>query len=100
MRLSKVNKWAFCLLLGLTPKLSTGSVVIVDLNYRGLAYPKEIARDSALGSTEPIRNGIDDMQYKCRKIFKLTHEVGNATVAYPTNLVRCELIHGFYQLPD
>ena len=96
MRLSKVDKWAFCLLLGLTPKLSIGGVVIVDLNYTGLNHPKEIARDAALGITESTKNRIDDMQYKCQKIPKLLHDMGSVKVTYSTNLIRCELIYGLY----
>jgi hypothetical protein len=96
MRLSKAKKWACYFLLSLSPTLAIGGVVIVDLSHIGPNSPKKPAHNEALGVTEAAENGANELQYKCRKIPKLTHEIDSTQVAYSTHLIRCELIHGFY----
>lgn len=100
MLLNRAIGWVCYSFLTLTPTLAIGGVVVIDLNDSDRNGSKEIRNVGASSVTEMTRNRESDIQYKCIKIPKLIHEVGDIKVEYSTNLIRCELLTGFYQLAE
>ena len=89
--MSKTPWLVFVACLLVLPETSRGKVRLVEVPQIQDLSRTKLASNSALSTHKNLSERYNDDQIlKCKRIRQMTYILGNKTVTYPTDLVRCK----------